>query len=182
MFSFMLLRIFDNPSVHKKLMEEIRKNIKTSKDFTFENLKQLKYLDWIQYETIRLDNSGEILFDRIASKDTLLSDIPIRKGTLFNFLVQSRFYDDTIFDDALEFRPERWEKENQELLNFVMMRFNVGPRTCIGKQLGLLESKLATVKFLMRYDGLKELQKRELVIKFSYTLKNAMVTFRKNPS
>ena len=58
MFSFMLLRIFDNPSIKDKIMEEINQHIKDPKDFTFEKIKQLKYLDWVQYETIRLDNSG----------------------------------------------------------------------------------------------------------------------------
>ena len=97
MFSFMLLRIFDSAEVHAKLMEEIEKHLKDPRNMTFDELKKLKYLDWIQYETIRLDNSGEILFDRIAARDTFLADIPIRKGTLFNFLVQSRFYDDSVF-------------------------------------------------------------------------------------
>ena len=55
----------------------------------------------------------------------------------------------------------------------------MGPRTCIGKQLGLLESKIATVKFLLRYKEMRELQKREFVIKFSYTLKNSMVSLKK---
>ena len=32
-----------------------------------------------------------------ALRRTLLSDIPIKKGTLFNFLVQSRFYDNSVF-------------------------------------------------------------------------------------
>ena len=75
-------------------MSQINQNIKDSKDFTFENIKKIKYLDWIQYESIRLDNNGEVLFERVAAKDTLLADIPIRKGTLFNFLVQPKYYDD----------------------------------------------------------------------------------------
>ena len=58
MFSFMLLRIFDNADVHAKLMEEIDKHLKDPQNMTFDELKKLKYLDWIQYETIRLDNSG----------------------------------------------------------------------------------------------------------------------------
>ena len=49
MMLFVLLRIFDHPEVYTKLMEEINKYVKDGSYFTFDNIKKLKYLDWIQY-------------------------------------------------------------------------------------------------------------------------------------
>ena len=49
MFSFMLLRIFDNADVHAKLMEEIDKHLKDPQNMTFDELKKLKY--WIGSNT-----------------------------------------------------------------------------------------------------------------------------------
>ncbi len=42
----------------------------------------------------------------------------------------------------------------QELQNLVLLTFSGGPRSCIGKNLALLESKIAVIKFMQRYENL----------------------------
>lgn len=53
------------------------------------------------------------------------------------------------------FRPERWESETNSLPPFAFGGFSAGARTCIGKHLAMLESKIIVVKLLMRYKDLK---------------------------
>ena len=55
-------------------------------------------------------------------------------------------------EDADVFRPERWEKECDEIPSFAIGGFSAGARTCIGKHLALLESKIGLIKFLRRYE------------------------------
>ena len=55
------------------------------------------------------------------------------------------------FKDPKVFRPERWEKECNEIPPFVCGGFSAGARSCIGKHLAMLDSKIALVKFLKRY-------------------------------
>ena len=113
-------------------------------------------MDWVQYETMRLVSGGEGIFDRIATETTSIGDIPIFKGTTLNVINRTCFYDDAYFENAKDFRPERWENPSQEAFNMLMMGFSTGPRTCIGKHLALIESKIAAIKFIQRYDNLEE--------------------------
>ena len=47
--------------------------------------------------------------------------------------------------------------------------FSGGPRTCIGKHLAFLESKIALIKFVKRYDSFRPVQDHvKLVAKFIY--------------
>lgn len=55
------------------------------------------------------------------------------------------------FKNPHEFRPERWESECNNIPAFVTGGFSAGARTCIGKHLAYIESKIALVKFLKRY-------------------------------
>ena len=78
-------------------------------DYTFENLKNLKYIDLVQKETTRFYGPTYGLFVREVAKDHFLKDIPLQKGTLLNAPISSH-YNDKYFKDPYVFRPERWEK------------------------------------------------------------------------
>jgi cytochrome P450 family 6 len=83
----------------------------------------------------------------------MLGDLAVKKGTIINYNPRAIFYDPNIFEDPEIFRPERWQHENpkfsiNELTN---LAFGGGPRSCIGKHLGLLETKIGLVKFMKRY-------------------------------
>ena len=53
--------------------------IKKDEDITWENLKKLEYIDWIQNETTRLYGFTGIL-PRISTENQLISNIPLKKG------------------------------------------------------------------------------------------------------
>ena len=108
----------------------------------------------------------------------MIGDIPICKGTTVNYINRTCFYDDAYFENAKEFRPERWENPTQDQLNMLMMGFSLGPRTCIGKHLALLESKIAAIKFVQRYENLTEHFEPEFLFTFAYRLKNSTVKFK----
>lgn len=59
------------------------------------------------------------------------------------------------------------------------MEFGAGPRSCIGKNLALLDTKIAVIKFLQRYEGLEEISDRGFMYEFSYHIQSSAVKFRK---
>ena len=44
----MVLSIFEYKEIERKVREEIKTFIKSDEDFNTENLKKMKYLDWVQ--------------------------------------------------------------------------------------------------------------------------------------
>lgn len=151
-FTQMLFLIFENPSIYNTLKVQIDEVIHSDADITYENIKKLQYIDWVQHQTTRVSSVFERLFDRVTAKDITINGILFKKGTILNTLVKSIFYDPKLFPDPFKFNPERWkDPSNSEILSIVTFGFGIGPRSCVGRQLALLQSKIALIQFLRRY-------------------------------
>ena len=50
-------------------------------DYSYENLKKLVYIDWIQKETSRMYGPVTGIFMREANIDNNLNNLPVKKGT-----------------------------------------------------------------------------------------------------
>ena len=62
-------------------------------------------------------------------------------------------------EDCDQFRPERWldaGPEQLKLMKSSMFQFGSGARTCIGKNISLLEMYKMVPSFLLRFDVLRE--------------------------
>ena len=82
----------------------------------------------------------------------------------------SNHYSEKYFKDPKVFRPERWLNECDDLPQFVLGGFGGGTRTCIGKHLAMLESKIALIKIMKRYKEIKLPKKNfKMDLKFVYT-------------
>lgn len=125
------------PDVWRKLQTDIESLNGEAPDY--ETLKNLKYVKWVLNETLRLYPivPGNT---RIALKDTVLpvgggsdekSPIFVPKGTPIGYSVWSMHRREDFYGpDALEYKPERWEKLRT---SWEYLPFNGGPRICIGK-------------------------------------------------
>ena len=76
-------------------------------NYTYENLKNLRYIDMIQTETTRFYGPINMLLLREANSDHILGNTPIKKGTYIN-IVYSAHYRSEYFKDPYKFVPERW--------------------------------------------------------------------------
>ena len=95
----MIYLIAQHPEVEKKLRKEINERM-TEEDYSFDNLKNFHYIDWIQKETTRFFGPSVFLFIREASKDHYFKGIQIPKGSQVNLTVSSHF-DSKNFKDLL---------------------------------------------------------------------------------
>ena len=110
----------------------------------------MKYISNIQSETSRIFGPTSSLFPREVQKDCFIENIPFKKGTLILPRFYGNRFSQDFFDDPYSFNPERWDKM-ENLHPYVMNTFSAGARTCIGKHLALLDSKIALIKLLKRY-------------------------------
>lgn len=125
------------PDVWLKLQKEVAELNGQAPDY--ETLKSLKYVKWVLNETLRLYPivPGN---NRIALRDTVLpvgggpdekSPVFVPKGTPVGYSVWSMHRREDFYGkDALEYKPERWEKLRT---GWEYLPFNGGPRICIGE-------------------------------------------------
>ncbi|KAI7352148.1 cytochrome P450 [Hortaea werneckii] len=134
-------------------------------DFT--SLKSCRYVQHVLNEALRLYQSVP-LNSRVAVRDTILpvgggpdgtKPIAIRKGqqVLWNIYAMHR-RKDLWGDDALEYKPERWEDPKRSRMvgdGFAYTPFSAGPRICLGQQYALTEAGYWLVRFVQRYDAIQ---------------------------
>jgi cytochrome P450 len=94
--------------VETKLREEIEKHITTETQINFKNLKEIKYLEWVQLETPRMYGPATSIFLREAVQDTYVDNIPIFKGVGVKMELLPNHYSEKYFKNALKFDPMRW--------------------------------------------------------------------------
>jgi cytochrome P450 len=105
---------------------------------TYQEIKDMKYLNYVIKESLRM--RPPIPYNaRVATKDTYLpsgggpdgkAPVFVRKGRRVVYQVYSMHRRTDIWgDDAMEFKPERWEAARP---GFGYLPFNGGPRICPG--------------------------------------------------
>jgi cytochrome P450 len=118
---------------------------------TLDDLAQLPLLDWVLNESMRLYPPAWLQM-RFVAEACELDGVRLPVGTLvvLSQWVIHRLPD--IWQDAEDFRPERWNPANgQQIPPGAYFPFGGGPRTCIGMPLAQLEAKLVLASMLQRY-------------------------------
>ncbi|KAK4477745.1 hypothetical protein RD792_017006 [Penstemon davidsonii] len=154
--------IATNPLVEVKIREEIKTILhldEAGKKWRFFNVKEshkLVYLHGALCESLRL-------FPPIAlqQKTSIHSDIlPSGHYVDENTRVILSFYSvgrmETVWGkDCLEFKPERWISEHggiKHVPSYKFPAFNVGPRTCLGKNTSIIQLKMIAASIIYNYD------------------------------
>ncbi|XP_041978536.1 uncharacterized protein LOC121732648 [Aricia agestis] len=159
--SFALHEIALNPEVQERLVEEIKEyDTKNNGKIDYTSIQQMKYLDMVVSEVLRLWPPA-LLTDRVCAKDYNLGrandkaskDYIIRKGDVLNLPVWSIHHDPEYFPDPLRFDPERFSDENKHTIHpMAYMPFGVGPRNCIGSRFALCELKVLVYTLLLHME------------------------------
>ncbi|KAL8722259.1 MAG: hypothetical protein Q9225_001246 [Loekoesia sp. 1 TL-2023] len=146
---------------------------------SYDQLRNFSYLRNVLNEAMRV--CPPVPFNaRVANKDTVLphasdtsgsSEVFVRKGQRVVFSTWAAHRSKRSFgDDALEFRPERWESLKGESLGFIP--FNSGPRVCPGQQYALMEASYVTVRLVQTFAKVKSADDREWREKIGLNLFN----------
>ncbi|KAJ8489630.1 hypothetical protein ONZ51_g2815 [Trametes cubensis] len=156
--AWFLFALTQSPDVQSKLREELL--AVDTESPTMEQLTSLTYLDHVVRETLRLH--APVTFTlRGAERDDVIPvsqpfvdrygqlqhEIRIAKGNRIIIAILALNQSTAIWgEDALQFKPERWENPPKEAAEIPgawsnMMTFSGGPRACIGFRFSIIELK-----------------------------------------
>jgi len=138
-----------HPRVEQKILEELDE-VLGDEEPTMELLAKTDYMKAAICETLRLYPPVPSNIKFAIEKDVLPDGTPVPAGcgVMFSPYIQGR--QNTVWgEDAGEFRPERFLGE--KFSDFKFISFHAGLRTCIGKDMAILETRIATAMLLRRY-------------------------------
>lgn len=106
--NFCLIELCKNLKIQQKVQEELD-NVVNEDELTYENLNDLKYLECCIDETLRKYPIVPML-NRVCTNDFKFSNtnFVIEKGTQVFIPVLGLHRDPKIFENPLEFKPERF--------------------------------------------------------------------------
>ncbi|EMD60387.1 hypothetical protein GGP41_000714 [Bipolaris sorokiniana] len=156
--------LIKNPHAYAKLMRELDTAVadgiiesRPDKTVSWSETQKLPYLDAVIQESFRLHPGPGLLLERIVPPQGMqINGEFIPGGTIVGcnaWVVHRR---PEVFGlDVEAFRPERWLEATPEKLKEMkgtMLQFGAGARTCIGKNISLLEIYKLVPSFLRRFE------------------------------
>jgi cytochrome P450 len=138
------------PVIQSKLRKEIHEKIQ---NVTAESIEKLPYLTCFIKEVLRVFPPIASIPAKITSKDTVLGDYFIPKGTLVGISVLDIHMNEEFYYSPEEFIPERWEKDApKKIPHHAWVPFSGGSRVCIGNNFSMMEQKIFFTELLMKYE------------------------------
>nr|QLC36648.1 cytochrome P450 4V2 [Kryptolebias hermaphroditus] len=150
-----------HPEVQWKVHQELQEVFGTSgRPITTEDLKQLKYLDCVIKESLRLFPSVPY-FARSLCADCHINGFKIPKGANAIVITYALHRDPRYFPEPEEFRPERFFPQNSVgRPPYAYIPFSAGLRNCIGQRFAQMEEKVVLANILRNF-SVEACQKRE---------------------
>ncbi|XP_040018847.2 thromboxane-A synthase [Gasterosteus aculeatus] len=148
-FTCYLLAI--NPECQRKVQREVDEFFARHESPDYTNVQELKYLDMVISETLRLYPPG-FRFARDIDQDCVLNGQFLPKGATLEIPAGFLHYDPEHWTEPQSFIPERFTPEAKASRHpFVYLPFGAGPRNCVGMRLAQLEIKMALVRLFHRF-------------------------------
>ncbi|CAG0881226.1 unnamed protein product [Cyprideis torosa] len=150
-----MFSLASKPECQEKLYQELKEKLvknthKTEdKDVSFqETLAECPYLANVVKEALRM-YPPLFRLERVATSDTNLGDIPIKKGTLIVVPTYCIHRSSENYDNPDVFDPDRWNEKEQR--PFTWIPFGVGPRYCMGTLFGTENLKVILAKWVLNF-------------------------------
>lgn len=162
---FTLFTIAKFPEVQRKLNEEINQVIGDG-EVTFSVINEMKYLDLVLKETMRLYPPVPIIARRL-NEEVDFGDFVAPANANYNLIFYTMFKDPAIFEKPEEFIPERFLETDKSPYAFIP--FSAGQRNCIGQKFANLSVKNHLINIVRRFELVYG--KKEPVLEINLTLK-----------
>ncbi|XP_069694161.1 cytochrome P450 9e2-like [Periplaneta americana] len=140
----------------KEELQSLAENI--GPEVGYEDLHNLKYLDMVIAETLRLYPPVEVIDRKCVKTYTIpgsktCAEFTFQEGEGLIIPVYSIQHDPDYFENPGRFFPERFNDKNRNRIRpFTYLPFGVGPRNCIGMKFALTLTKLTLFNLFLRYD------------------------------
>ncbi|KAJ5365242.1 cytochrome P450 [Penicillium concentricum] len=152
--------LVQNGSVYHKLQREIDEADRTGKlseYITYAECLELPYLQAVMKEAMRCHPGVSFPLERVVPEGGItLCGVHLGAGTVVGINPAVIHHDKTIFgEDASVFRPERWTESDNERIKLMdrhLMTFGYGSRTCIGKNISIMEMGKFVPKIIRHFE------------------------------
>jgi cytochrome P450 len=127
------------------LREEVDRVIKEHKgEITYEAIQDMKYLDNVISETLRIYPPA-VRAERLADSDYKLGDtgITVPKNMIITIPIYAMHHDPKFYPNPEKFEPDRFTPEERAKRDqYAYLPFGAGPRNCVGMRFALMEIKV----------------------------------------
>ncbi|XP_075972673.1 cytochrome P450 4d2-like [Anticarsia gemmatalis] len=141
-------------SQHRDVQDKIYDELKTifgnnmNRDPTYHELQQMKYLELVIKESMRLYPPVPLI-ERRMIKDCEVGELKFIQGTSVVINIYEIQRNPELYEDPLEFRPERFETPLKNPFNW--LAFSAGPRNCIGQKFAMMELKVTLSEMIKHF-------------------------------
>ncbi|GAB2280404.1 hypothetical protein Dimus_015037 [Dionaea muscipula] len=146
---WIMANVVKYPAIQAKLFEEMKSVITPEiEEVREEDLAKLPYLKAVVLEALRRHPPGHFVLPHAVTEETQLGGYTVPKNAAVNFMVGEIGLDPEVWEDPMEFRPERFLQGGGEgggeafditgTREIKMMPFGVGRRICPGYGLAML--------------------------------------------
>lgn len=182
MMAFTFYEMLKQPHILARVQAEVDEVVGQEK-LQFHHLSQLKYMDMVIKECLRLwpIASG---FNLRSFKDEQVGEYLIKPTDSIFIFLPSLHRAPIWGEDPKLFNPENFSPENEaKIPHSAYLPFGNGRRSCIGRPFAFQEAKLAIAMILQRFDISLADPNYELVLDETLTLKpdNYFLKFKKRP-
>ncbi|KAI0162530.1 cytochrome P450 [Pestalotiopsis sp. NC0098] len=152
----LLYHVARTPGVLQKLQAELDAAIPNEILVpSYDMVRNLPYMEQVINETLRHHSTSGIGLPRqipYGAQGVTLNGHYFPPGTVLSVPTYTIHHSTEIWGpDAMEFRPERWEKVTDRQKN-AFIPFSHGPRACVGRNVAEMEMKMIVATWARRYD------------------------------
>ncbi|XP_005183202.1 cytochrome P450 6d1-like [Musca domestica] len=172
--AFTLYELAMYPEILSKVQQEIDKcltehKLRAGGALSYDAIKDMKYLDLCVMETMR-KYPGLPFLNRECTNDCQIPglDFTIKKGTAIIIPLFGLHRDPEYFPNPMDYKPERFDRDIMDYNPIAYMPFGEGPRHCIAQRMGVVNVKVALVKFLSNF-SIEPMERKEVEFKFHTT-------------
>lgn len=150
--AFALYELAMNQDVQDTLRREVQINLQEYGEITQNGVKDNKYMEMCLNETMRKYADLPFL-DRVPITDYRFNgtDFVVEKGTTVIIPYFSLHRDENHYPNPDKYEPERFLNNNFNVDGLKFIPFGEGPRSCLGKRLGMMSLAVTLSHIIMKF-------------------------------
>ena len=146
--------VLSNPEILKKFKAELTSAFPhPTNTITYEAARRLPYLSAVVSEGLRMASVSGRLARSNPTAPIVYDSFTLPPGTVVSMTIRDVHTNPTIYPEPATFNPERWMNANdRKRLDVYHVPFSKGSRSCIGKDLAIVELYLTLANMFSRFD------------------------------